>query len=67
MKQPEITDVLPLQHEIERIIDSLLIGEVELEDDEILLISTYQDRKKNGALILHELESISVDATNCTW
>lgn len=52
-------DVLPLQQEIESILDSLLIGELEPEDDEILLIAMYQDRKKNGTLILHEIEIIS--------
>lgn len=56
-------DVPPLQQEIERILDSLLIGEVEPEDDEILLIAKYQDQKKNGTLILHEIEKISGYAT----
>lgn len=56
---PRDDDVLPLQQEIESILDSLLIGELEPEDDEILLIAMYQDRKKNGTLILHEIEIIS--------
>lgn len=55
----EMSDLLFILQKIESIIDTRLIGEVEPEDDEIRLIEEYQDRKKKGTLILHEIESIS--------
>lgn len=55
----EVSDLLFILQKIESIIDTRLIGEVEPEDDEIRRIEEYQDRKKKGTLILHEIESIS--------
>lgn len=51
----EMSDLLFILQKIESIIDTRLIGEVEPEDDEIRLIEEYQDRKKKGTLILHEI------------
>jgi len=51
----EMNDRLFLLQKIESIIDTRLIGEVEPEDDEMRLIAEYQDRKKKGTLILHEI------------
>lgn len=59
MKLPEQNDIPTLVQEIEYIIDTRLIGEVEPEDDEISLIAEYQDRKKKGTLTLYGIEDIS--------
>lgn len=55
MKLPEHNDIPTLLQEIDSIIDTRHIGEVEPEDDEISLIAEYQDRKKKGTLKLCQL------------
>ncbi|MCP1662442.1 MULTISPECIES: hypothetical protein [Methanocalculus] len=51
----DINDILFLLQKIESIIDTRLIGEIEPDDDEISLIAGYQERKKKGTLVLHEI------------
>lgn len=51
----DINDILFLLQKIESIIDTRLIGEIEPDDDEISLIADYQERKKKGTLVLHEV------------
>ncbi len=51
----DINDILFLLQKIESIIDTRLIGDIEPDDDEISLIAEYQERKKNGTLVLHEI------------
>ncbi|KUK69918.1 MAG: hypothetical protein XE11_0864 [Methanomicrobiales archaeon 53_19] len=51
----DINDILFLLQKIESIIDTRLIGDIEPDDDEISLIAEYQERKKSGTLILHEI------------
>lgn len=51
----ELSIIRFLLQEIQSIIETRRIGDIEPDDDEITLIAEYQERKKNRTLIVDEL------------